>query len=421
MISISTARRRTFLGYLFLISCFPLACNRSAPPEGGSEDHPANVSVENAVSEKVDEWTSLLGTTQPLTGSVARATAQVEGRVISSLRPSWFSRIVEGRHVQAGQVLVQLDDRAARANRARLAATVADVDEQDKQAGIAEERAELDVNSLKGLRKDGPTGIPMLQVPQIEIDKAVLAYKEAQSKRRAVAARKASLAAELETLDIQLEYYTIRAPISGTLGQFQVTPGQNLAIGTTVADVVDLDEVDVLCAVPPHTAAHLELGQKARLADRPEVEGSVVYIAVQAQAETGNYTVKVRFPNQDDKLRLNAVVRVQVQTQPERERWLIPETAVLEDQEPPAVIVVGKKAEEGKEEKVVARILLVELGVRDRQKHKVEVVHLKSPDKGEVKGEEVEIKGVKFITKGAHGLKDEDEVKVEEEEPKEHK
>src|SRR5207244_1176672 len=78
-------------------------------------------------------------------------------------------------------------------------------------------------------------------------------------------------------------------------------------------------------------------------------------IAPSAQAETGNLAVKVRFPNKDVGLRLNTVARVEVQTQPDTERWIVPEAALLEDQEPPAVIVaeeVAKKNAEGKEEKV---------------------------------------------------------------------
>src|SRR5205814_2310770 len=72
-------------------------------------------------------------------------------------------------------------------------------------------------------------------------------------------------------------------------------------------------------------------------------------------AETGNFVVKVRFPNQDAKLRANTVVRVQVMTQPEKKRLTIPVAALYEDQEPPMVIVAedvtAKKNAEGKEEK----------------------------------------------------------------------
>ena len=39
-------------------------------------------------------------------------------------------------------------------------------------------------------------------------------------------------------------------PIAGRLGMMQVVQGQTLAVGSAVADVVDLETIDVLCFVP---------------------------------------------------------------------------------------------------------------------------------------------------------------------------
>src|SRR5262249_24438720 len=162
-----------------------------------------------------------------------------------------------------------------------------------------------------------------------------------------------------KAIDEQLDLYTLRVPIAGRLGIVQVVPGQTLAIGTVVAEVVDLAEIDVLAYVPPATAARLATDQSARLAsarDAPApLAGKVVFIAVQAQPETGNFAVKVRFPNKDLKMRANSVARVQVQTRPEEQRWMVPESALQEDQDPPAIVVVQDvktEKHEGKEEKV---------------------------------------------------------------------
>jgi hypothetical protein len=58
------------------------------------------------------------------------------------------------------------------------------------------------------------------------------------------------------------------------------------------------------------------------------------------------------------------------------------------------------------------------LGVRDREHNLVELLGLEEPEKDGKKGEKVDPHGVLFVTEGAHGLHDDDEVKVEEEEKK---
>src|SRR5262249_45742554 len=138
-------------------------------------------------------------------------------------------------------------------------------------------------------------------VSAIELQKARIALEDAQSR--------------LKALDEQMKLYTLTSPLAGRLGLVQVVPGQTLAIGTPVVDVVDLSAIDALCYVPPHLASRLALEQAAKVVSS-QAAGQVVFIAVQAQPDTGNFAVKVRFPNADLKLRANGVVRVRVLTSP---------------------------------------------------------------------------------------------------------
>jgi membrane fusion protein (multidrug efflux system) len=251
----------------------------------------------------------------------------------------------------------------------------------------------------------------------VELDKARISRQDAESKQAALEAKRAGLEAELKALDAHLDFYKLRAPIAGQLGLLQVMAGQTIPAGTSVAEVIDLDEVDVLCYTPPHVTARLTLGQPARLAGEQEASGKVVYIAVQAQPETGNFAVKVRFPNKGLALRANTVVRVRVLTQPEKERLAIPESALMEDQEPPLVVVVKdlktEKNEEGKEEKLgKARKLRAVLGVRDRDRHLVEIVRLEPLEKGEP----APVREALFVIEGGNGLHDDDAVKLGEDE-----
>src|SRR5262249_44615440 len=150
-------------------------------------------------------------------------------------------------------------------NREKLAATLAEMEEQQKQAGFAVDLDDIEVKRLQEMSSGSSvTGMPAALLAR-ETAKANLGRKDAASKQQAAAARLAAARKDLAALDVQLELFTIRAPIAGRLGMLQVTPGQELAPGTTVAEVVDLDEIDVLCYAPRHLAERLEHEQSARL------------------------------------------------------------------------------------------------------------------------------------------------------------
>jgi multidrug efflux pump subunit AcrA (membrane-fusion protein) len=397
-------------------------CSRSeAPPDEGTPVAPVKAVHAELVS--FGEWTELIGATQPLPGHVARVTAPVEGHVLSVLKDEKGRPIAEGQTVAAHQVIAQLDDRVARANQDRLIAMLGELGETAKQADVAYQLAALRVESLNKLNPPGTAETSLPLVSKIELEQARLAVQDAESKQRAVTAKEKTLRAELRVLDVQLGFFQLRAPIAGILGAIQIVPGQTLNVGAPVAEIMDLAEIDVVAFAPPWSAKKLRLDRRAWYAgkaqeepDKDGPEGKIVFIADQAQPDTGNLLVKVRFPNQQRKLRANQVARVLTLTQDERERHTIPEAALMEDQDPPLVVVaqdveIKKNEEHGDEHVGKARKLRAFLGVRDRAAHVVEVLRLEDPATKEA----VPVAGTLFLVEGGHGLHDGDLVKVEEE------
>lgn len=404
----------------------PIGCQKAAPPEG-EEEPKASVKAVAAERASLDEYMELLGTTQSLPQHAARVAAPVEGHVLWALSDGKGTAVVEGQHVEKGQVIVQLDDRIVRANRAKSQGLLDDLKAQIKQADIAVQLAQLERDRLEKLLPGGTGAIPL--VSKVELEKASLVYKDAEAKRNAVLAKEKSLRAELEAMDVQIEFHKLRTPIAGQLGTVQAVPGQTLAIGATVAEVIDLDKIDVLCFVPARAVARLRLDQVAlfrdveeSMSDAEKVEGHIVFISDQAQAETGTVAVKARFPNRARRLRANTLVRLQVQTRHKDDCLSIPEEALLEDQEKTAVLVVETKKEKNEkgeeEEKQVVHRFQVELGVRDRAKRKVEILGLIDAKEKKLPVE----KDMLFVKEGGHGLEDDDEVTLKkEEEHEEHK
>jgi RND family efflux transporter MFP subunit len=428
--------RRVLTPAVLLAACLPLGCKRAAPAEE-EKAPPATVKWQGPNGNNLEEWTELVGTTQALPDRVALVSAAVPGQVVSVLQGADGKPVTEGQHVDKGTVLVRLDDTLIKANLAKLEASLEVIPEELKQAQNAVELATIDVERLRRLtegddRRPGITGgrqLP-LSVSEVERQKADIALKDAQSKLKAVRLRQIAGTREVEALKEQLRLYTLTAPIGGRVGRVEVRPGQTLAAGAPVTEIMDIDEqIDVLCFVPPRIVQSLQVGQQAQSgpADKDpkaplevEADGQIDFIAEQAETETGNFAVKVRFPNKEVKLRANRVLRIRVLTKPGRECLSLPEAAVLTDEDPPTVVVVENvktaKNAEGKDETTgVARRLQVTLGVRDRQLHQVEIVGLKDKEaeKDPAKKWKGEIKDALFIVEGAHGLQTGDSVKLE--------
>ena len=337
----------------------------------------------------------------------------------------------EGQDVEAGTVIVQLNPSIAQAN-ADKAKDLRDALEQElKQARAAAPLAEKKYASLK----DVPS------IPDLQKEEARLGVEDAKSK--VIAAEKRFQAAEKEARAAadQLQFYTLKTPLKGRLDRVLVSPGQTIAVGTVVAEVTNVDnEVDVLCFVSLHVQRQLmkaladKLGE-SRLGGITETtpdkrrsgpKGRLVMIADRADPDTGNFAVKVRFSNSgppSEKLRPNTALRVRILTGSSTTRSAdepvlsIPESALLEDTDPPNVVIVEtevKKNKEGKEETVVtARRLQATIGLRSRITGMVEIRGLKDPENTW----QGDLKETLFVTTKNQGLQTGDLLKQEEDEP----
>jgi multidrug efflux pump subunit AcrA (membrane-fusion protein) len=425
---------------LLLAVALPGCKKAEAPPEeGGPREAP--VKWEGPERHELKEWTELLGTTQPLPGQVARVSAAVGGPVISLLRDEHGKPVAEGQHVTKDQVLARLDDFQVRANREKAEASRAELQALVEGAGYAVAQAQIVVNSLEKLSSPSgrsAAGLPSLS--QVELEKARVALDQARAQEKAAKAKLDAVRSELKTLREEAELYVLRAPIAGRLGLFTGGLGQALAVGATVAEIVNLDEIDMLCFVPARTAVLLKLKQEARLEGELESAepGHVTFIGVQAQPETGTVAVKVRFPNKKRGLRANMLQRVQVLTRSKKDCLTIPESALMEDTDPPTVNVVvparkknkdgkeeplKKKDKDGKEEDMFqSKKLLAEVGLRGTiieekegkrvEERCVEILGLKEPEnKKPVPLTEKTL----FVVEGGNGLESGDPIKKEEE------
>jgi membrane fusion protein (multidrug efflux system) len=420
----SSQRSLFFLCSLFALAVIGGGCNRTEKP-GEEKVPPAPIKWEAARKLSPEEWTVLVGTTQPLPDHAARVTSPVGGRVIAVLPNRGGKQIVEGQSVEEGDVLVQLDSAAIVANLAKAEAARKVLLAEKEVAALSLKQAALDLKSLEELKRTQNT--QTMLVSPVMLEKAGLAVESAKAAVLALDRKIEAADKEEAALKLEIGLYTLTAPRKGRLGRLQVVNGQTLSAGASVAEVLSIEnEIDVLCFVSASDARKLEVGQVARFGgfkeDSPsepetDAEGKVVYIADQAEPETGSFAVKVRYSNNDLKLRASSVARIRILTKSGKECWTVPESALMEDQEPPGIVVVEDvvvtKNAEGKDEQLgKVRRLRAVIGVRDRVLHQVEILSLEDPEK-KWHGD---LEHALFVIAKGQGLQTGDAVKFDEDE-----
>ncbi len=241
----------------------------------------------------------------------------------------------EGDRVREGQVLYRIEPDG-------YAARVA-----MEKARVAQAEAELTRarSHLERMRSVNPQSISAL-----DLDNAVAA--ELAAKANLAAAR-----ATLENSELNLAYTTITAPISGRIGRTAYTRGNlvNPASGG-LATIVQTAPVRVAYAVSENDIAAVQKaiqemdtpGGAQRLSPRlilpgnelfPET-GQVVFVDNRVDTATGTITVRARFDNADRLLLPGQYVTVQVRAAAPKRMPVVPQSAVLVNQEGRYVLTV---------------------------------------------------------------------------------
>jgi membrane fusion protein, multidrug efflux system len=262
------------------------------------------------------------------------ATGSVEPLQTVAVQPQIGGPIVriafrEGQDVAKGQVLFQIDPRPYQAALAQAEAFLA----RDRaQAANAEQEAKR-----------------YAELAEREYVTAQQ-YDQARTVSAAAAATLAGSEAAVEEARLDLQYATIRAPISGRTGSLRVRAG-NLVRVADAAPLVTINQIRpilVRFAVP---AANLPLIQRYRGEDlvvRAEpvgggtpTEGQLTFVDNAVDTSTGTILLKGTFPNTDGVLWPGEFVNVRLRLYVERDALVVPATAVVTGQQGSFVFVVG--------------------------------------------------------------------------------
>jgi membrane fusion protein (multidrug efflux system) len=351
-----TASRRTEA----LLALAMLAALAGSGCRGGGEEEaaaPTDVAVRvgKVTRQTLRAWVTAYGVVEPEPPGV-RPTA---GARVSPATPGVVTRVAcaEGQRVEKGQLLFQLDPRAA-----------------DVAAEKARRAAEYARTTLERQRR--------------------LLAVEGTSKRQLLEAEQAAAAAEadLQAAETQQALLQVVAPLAGTVARIAVRAGDGVDITTTLAEIVNLDRLVVSAGVPSAELRPLRTGQAAEVrGDDPgaAIAGTVASIRPEVDAATGTALVRVAVPTGSG-LRPGQLVAVRIASEERKDRLTVPVESVVRGAEGREVIALVANG--------VAKQVPVKTGLRDA-------------GRAEIEGEGVR-EGLTVVTEGAYALPAETKVHV---------
>lgn len=343
--------------------------------DASAQQGPAPVAVSAVQLAEVDAVQSYVGTvTASRTSSVGSA---VDGRVQSF-------PINEGDFVTKGQPLAQLlTDTIGlelEAAQAELELRKHDLTElengarpEELAAADARKRAAKAMHDFRlaqatrarHLFEKGAFNEEELHEIEAEAESALQMFRQAEEnwklteagpREEKILQAKARVAIQdalVRNLESRVRKHTIIAPFDGFVIAEHTEQGEWVTQGSLVADIVALDEVDILVNVIESHVAHVSIGQEIpveipALANL-RVTGKVVSIIPQADLRARTFPVKVRVinPSNDDvpghkatTIKAGMIARAVIPTGARRKGLLIPKDALVLGGPSPAVFVV---------------------------------------------------------------------------------
>jgi multidrug efflux system membrane fusion protein len=299
------------LGFAALTACSPR--RGGAPPK-------VPVSVARVERRAVPYELEATGTVEPIRS--VDVLPQVNGTILRV----HFS---EGDEVAAGQILFEIDPRAYRAALQQAeGALLRDLTQAESAAReAARYRALAATNTVT--QED---------------------YEAKQSAADAAAAAVRSDSATASIARLNLEYATVRAPISGRTGRLLLHEGNLVRSGSDpLVSIVQMRPILVRFPVPASNLPTLRSRANEQLTalaaptrdSATTIKGVLSFVDNQVDSATGSVLLKARFPNRDGSLWPGEFVNITLVLGVQEDAVVVPSQAVMQGQQGTYVFVVN--------------------------------------------------------------------------------
>ena len=320
--------RSNWLPIALVIGFGSTGCDKALPAK---ESKNPRVKVTHPLTETVMDFQDFTGRLE------AVKTVEIRARVSGYVTEVPFK---EGDVVKEGDLLFQIDVRPYKA----------DLNQAEANLKVAEAEQNLQVRNAERAR---------VLLPANAISKED--YETVLASMEKAAANVGAAKAAKERAELYLTYTRVTAPITGRISRRFVDPGNLINADTTVLTTVvtedpmfayfDVDErtyLDLLGSVAPGQRSWyegLKLPVMMRLANEKEFDkvGVVDFVDNRVIANTGTVRMRGVFGNPAGLLKAGLFVRIRLPIGSAYKAIVIPEEAILSDQERKYVWVVNEK------------------------------------------------------------------------------
>jgi RND family efflux transporter MFP subunit len=285
---------------LFALALALAGCNGSAKAGGPAGPQAFPVKVITAQAETVPISTDYLATLKSRNSSTLQPL--VEGDIMRIL-------VNSGQQVEAGAPILEIDQRKQEATVNNQEAAY-----QSQQAVVRQ--AAVDLDRKKQLYAQGI-------LAKADFDTAQHTYDAAKAQADA-------LQASIREQQVQLHYYTVRAPSAGIIGDIPVHVGDHVTTQTVLTTLDPGGALEAYINVPAEKSSSLKMGMPVDIVDdsgNKLARTHISFISPHVDTDSQTLLVKTQVPNPEHKFRNAEQVHARV-VWSERSAPVIPVTAV---------------------------------------------------------------------------------------------
>lgn len=167
----------------------------------------------------------------------------------------------------------------------------------------------------------------------------------AVSESEAWIGRVSRLEADVARLKNDLARTVVRAPFTGIVAEEMTGPGEWVAAGGNVVDLVDAVNLEVTLNVPERYYAGLEVGSRVQISipslGGMDIQGRTSAIVPRANPQARTFPVKIGFENPNAKVGVGMLAEVVLPVGGPRTKVLVPKDAIVRQGPSTGVWVIG--------------------------------------------------------------------------------
>jgi RND family efflux transporter MFP subunit len=239
--------------------------------------------------------------------------------------------VLVGDNIRRGNLIAELDrgDYELQVQQAEAAWTQAQAQERNAKSNFDRVRTLYESNNISKSQYDGARAAN---------ESAKAAVKAAEK--------------QLELARSQLSYTRLTAPVDGAIAAINVEVNENVQAGYPIVVLTSGSHIEVKFSIPEILITQMKEGSKVTVKfdaiPDQEYSATVLEIGIAATGIGTTYPASVRLDEQDDAILpgMAASVACQFEATDERERFMVPSHAVVEDRHGRFVYIVNQIEDE---------------------------------------------------------------------------